>query len=251
MEALVQFYYQTGGPTDWRRDDNWLIGEPCENSWYGVVCCPVGFTALGSDGLCRAEGALNGESKLPFNLNSGALNATVTGGLGSEVAPLGCRSGVSFGAAGGDADRTRCRVVRIELPSNNLVGTLALRNATDPDPDSTLPINVLCPMLELQFLILPNNSLRGPLPDDIVPATNETDGLSALPLPQAACLPRLRHLDLEDNELSGDLPLFIRSRQIEVAKLGSAQVTAVLNHHPGKSTGLPPNLPPCAAPGAP
>ena len=39
VATLVQFYYQTGGLEHWNRTDNWLVGDPCENNWYGVTCC--------------------------------------------------------------------------------------------------------------------------------------------------------------------------------------------------------------------
>ena len=36
-DALVALYYNTNGP-DWTTSTNWLTGDPCVDSWYGVTC---------------------------------------------------------------------------------------------------------------------------------------------------------------------------------------------------------------------
>jgi hypothetical protein len=36
-EALVDFYNSTQGDW-WRISTNWLVGDPCQNHWYGVTC---------------------------------------------------------------------------------------------------------------------------------------------------------------------------------------------------------------------
>lgn len=35
--ALVSFYDTLNGD-NWRFNDNWLVGDPCVNQWYGVGC---------------------------------------------------------------------------------------------------------------------------------------------------------------------------------------------------------------------
>lgn len=36
-QALVDLYNSTGGES-WVINDNWLVGDPCANNWYGVDC---------------------------------------------------------------------------------------------------------------------------------------------------------------------------------------------------------------------
>ena len=283
----MQFYLQTGGPTGWIRNDNWLVGEPCEDGWYGVLCCPEHFPTVDALGNCHAANA-SGALAAAFNIPAGAVGRDgaldqvravvgefvpynrfgeadplpladsqaryqdagflpATGGDGGRrrslqagaggedaaattlpvprgrlVAPGGCRSGLSLGAAGGDADRTRCRVVALQLASNNLTGALEV-NGTGA--------NVLCALTHLQVLSLGNNSLTGRLPDDVGPlpmldVSNQTAPGSALPPPPpprlSTCLPNLHHIDVEDNHLSGPVPTFIQSPQIRWARLGSS-----------------------------
>ena len=37
VNGLINLYNVTNG-TNWRRNDNWLIGDPCINNWFGVSC---------------------------------------------------------------------------------------------------------------------------------------------------------------------------------------------------------------------
>ena len=35
--ALLELYQRTNG-LFWNNHSNWLIGDPCENQWYGIGC---------------------------------------------------------------------------------------------------------------------------------------------------------------------------------------------------------------------
>ena len=36
-DALQRFFSETGGAA-WTHSDNWMVGNPCTDSWYGVAC---------------------------------------------------------------------------------------------------------------------------------------------------------------------------------------------------------------------
>ena len=37
IDALTDLYNSTNGPS-WRKQTNWLEGDPCSNQWHGVTC---------------------------------------------------------------------------------------------------------------------------------------------------------------------------------------------------------------------
>jgi len=39
--VLVQLYQSLGGP-NWYNSQNWLVGNPCTNNWYGITCSSNG-----------------------------------------------------------------------------------------------------------------------------------------------------------------------------------------------------------------
>ena len=45
VSALVSLYQATDGP-NWKNNSNWMVGEPCQNAWYGVFCCPIDLPFL-------------------------------------------------------------------------------------------------------------------------------------------------------------------------------------------------------------
>lgn len=253
---LVDFFHITGG-MHWLRNDHWLEGEPCENGWYGVVCCPEGFPLIDEEGRCHmvddSEWLLAGGNVT----NRSAFNADFRGrpvvGVGRRlqadggdldgssspppeyaglrVAPFGCRSGTSFGTV---ADRSKCRVAMLDLSSNNLTGTFA-RN------ESGVWTPMLCALQSLQVLLLHNNSLGGEVPNGfgaVLGAALPTNATAGSPDGASVtveagggsvgsverCMSRLRYMDVEDNLLSGPFPNEL-ARALPVVRLGSAQLT--------------------------
>ena len=71
------------------------------------------------------------------------------------------------------------------------------------------------------------NEINGTLPDDVTidTASNASSFTSSASAGSSAdpCMSSLRHIDVEDNRLSGAIPLFIRGIQIQWARLGSAE----------------------------
>ena len=43
--ALVDLYYATNGQL-WKRNLNWLTGDPCTNKWYDVGSCSTAVQKL-------------------------------------------------------------------------------------------------------------------------------------------------------------------------------------------------------------
>ena len=37
INALKDLYYMTNG-ANWKDNTNWLLGDPCQNQWYGIAC---------------------------------------------------------------------------------------------------------------------------------------------------------------------------------------------------------------------
>jgi hypothetical protein len=165
VQALVELFYATNGPT-WAHGTNWLIGEPCVNGWYGVLCCPLSHPLLGSAGAdamrCFATDrggttSSNGTSssrRLSVATSVPVVNASEPGGR--------CVTGVITGT---DADYALCAVVGLALSNNNLTGRL-------PPASSALPTSLDPPahrgergLRDLQSLDVRGNTLRGPLPE--------------------------------------------------------------------------------------
>jgi serine/threonine protein kinase len=163
VRALELFYEATGGNA-WRNNFKWLSGEPCVDGWFGVHCCPQELPVLRGDDECTAEGG-------------GATGVRTTQGSAA------CHSGSTTGTA---LDLATCFVVKVLLPSNNLVGSLD---------------GALCELPFLQHLDLSGNVLTGSLPS------------------AADCLPRLTYLDLtqtrswdDEGGVSGRVPEWLLDR---------------------------------------
>eukprot|EP00900_Chrysochromulina_parva_P013157 jgi/Chrpa1/21842/Chrysochromulina_OHIO_Genome00027420-RA len=99
VRALAQLYEATGGGA-WRNNSKWLSGEPCVDGWFGMHCCPQALPVLRGDDECTADGG-------------GATGVLTTQGSAA------CHSGSVTGTA---RDLATCVVVKVLLPSNNLIG---------------------------------------------------------------------------------------------------------------------------------
>ena len=226
--------YEAFGGATWLRADGWGSGHPCENGWYGVSCCPENLPEIDETDVCRPAGYHEAKRRPGSPTPSGnrtafqyvatapspppgsrLLSVESDGVLGEAAFPAGCWSGLSMGD---ERDLTRCVVAKIDLHSNNLTGQI------DANSSGT-PRNMLCGLANLQWLNLFNNTISGPLPDDIGPY----------------CLPSLRYLDLEDNQLSGRLPRFISDVQFEQVKLGYPEALGRdMQKPPGNNFDYPP-----------
>jgi hypothetical protein len=162
VRSLELLYEATGGNA-WRNDDKWLSGEPCVDGWFGVHCCPQALPVLRGDDECTAAGG-------------GATGVRTTQGSPA------CHSGSATGTA---LDLATCVVVKVLLPSNNLIGQIP--------PLIQLPF--------LQHLDLSGNALTGSLPS------------------AADCFPRLTYIDLtqmrswdDEGGVTGPVPEWLLGR---------------------------------------
>ena len=127
VRALTLLYDATAGDM-WSDRTNWLSGEPCIDGWFGVHCCPAALPILQGD-MCTSE---DGQTTTALTTQ------------GSEV----CHSGNVTGTA---ADHATCVVVKVMLPSNNLIGPL-----DELEPEATE--RALCGLSYLQHLDLSGTS---------------------------------------------------------------------------------------------
>ena len=127
-QGLVDLYHAANGE-NWRRNDNWLKGDPCEN-WYGVTC--------------NKDGRVT-QFSLYDNLLVGTVPASITSLTEVEyfalstnklTGPLPEKLGSTF---------TKCRY--FDLRYNFFNGTL--------------PVDSLSAMVHLDHLVLSNNLFTG------------------------------------------------------------------------------------------
>lgn len=143
VEALLDLYASAGG-ANWTRTDNWLEGEPCVDSWFGITCCPAAYPLLraardqGTGGhVCTSR---DGRDRLIHDASM-------------------CVSAGELGA---------CHVVGVALRNNSLAGTLGEGLATT--------------LTRLQRLELDRNQLSGPLPASLALLGDEAAPMQRLAL---------------------------------------------------------------------
>ncbi len=150
-QALVDLYNAANGPA-WTANGNWLVGDPCDNGWFGIAC--------------------------------GAGNTTV---------------------------------VRVDLPNNQLSGSLSalgalvdLENFDVLGNQLTGGIPPLSGLAVLGFFRVSSNQLSGPLPDfSNLPGLYQFDAAGnqlSGPIPPLAGLPGLRSFNVAVNQLTGPIP---------------------------------------------
>ena len=153
------------GRGGWTTSHKWLVGEPCTDGWFGVVCCPEEYAKYRREGgvwQCQRSDDDDDPGSSAVGLDLAPRSpAGWPNGAGALPWPNGCASGSSSGT---EADRARCVVVAIELEDNNLEGELPAR---------------LCELApHLQRLDVSGNKLRGALPPCVAGDTYDLVDLS-------------------------------------------------------------------------
>ena len=149
--------YEAAGGEGWTNRQNWGVGEPCTDGWYGVYCCPIDFphlinpTAPTDEQYCSRTPL--GRRRASHDLES-TTNVTIPDirAGGSHF----CSTGTSFGD---DRDLAPCTVVQLRLDANNLTNTLLFDvGLAANNPFRNMTFN------NLQAISIQNNSLTGGFP---------------------------------------------------------------------------------------
>ena len=120
VTALARLFDAAGGLT-WLNNSGWGVGEPCEDGWYGVYCCPLSMPYLIGPDLpveqqfCSASPAARRRTFHPDDAENVSLAALPDNGAHF------CSPGTSFGD---DRDMSTCMLVQLRLERNNLTNTL-------------------------------------------------------------------------------------------------------------------------------
>jgi Leucine-rich repeat (LRR) protein len=234
-EALVTLYNTTDG-INWDSNENWLIGDPCENSWYGIGC----------------NGFRNGsiDTVTSLNLSNNKLNGPIPQEL-SNLTNLGCilmsnnklNGEIPFEL--GNLEHLGC----IYLDFNQLTGSIpsSIGNLTQLIDLSLYFNNLhgqipeeLGELINLKRLILSFNNFTNEIPEEIGYLTSleqlelEQNNLSGtFPLSQILNLVNLKRLDLSNNKFTA------RSLPIELAALNNLVTLSLSgNNFNGTLTGI-------------
>ena len=65
---LCQFYYATGGPTQWKVRTNWMAPNTSYCTWYGVTC-----SSNATDNIYDANNGMTGNLVVKLNLTNNNL----------------------------------------------------------------------------------------------------------------------------------------------------------------------------------
>ena len=138
IDGLVAFYDSTDGD-NWRFNDNWKDGDPCDNNWYGVSCVDGDVTViyLNSNNL---RGSLPTEIGNLTNLFSLILYYNSL--TGSIPATIGDLTNLSY----------------LDLHLNSLTGSIPTEIG----------------LTSLSYFYFGNNQLTGIIPTEIGNLTNLT-----------------------------------------------------------------------------
>jgi len=252
IAALTEFYNSTDG-LNWTDNSNWLVGDPCTNSWFGVEC---GIGTVHT--LVLDNNNLNGS--IPASLNSlvnlqrlsmadNQLSGAIPASLGDlEELTFIDLSNNQLSESLPDALANLVKLTWLNLGDNQLTGSINSDIGNLVELYALLLGNnqligsipaTLGNLPELRYIHLQVNQLSGSIPDTL----GDLDKLSQLilyanrlsgPIPaDLGNLAKLEYLYLHHNQLSGSIP-------VELGELGELYALSLGDNQIGES--IPANL---------
>ncbi|EGG22819.1 leucine-rich repeat-containing protein [Cavenderia fasciculata] len=222
--ALVQLYDLWSGD-QWYNSDNWLVGDPCNNMWYGITCNETTGDIIALD---LAENNLFGR------LTSDIADLT-------ELVHLNIQNNNLNGDIPPTVFQSMKSLQILEIPNNQLSGDIAWTNnlpltisllwVAGNEFTGSIPLGwAKYQSLDLAFLEL--NQLTGTVPPEVgtyssmrlfdIGFNNITGQLPK----EIANLNNLTHFWAYDNQLEGNIPVEIGSMtKLEVIELTRNQMS--------------------------
>ncbi|GAA4820803.1 hypothetical protein GCM10011365_23210 [Marinicella pacifica] len=228
--ALVALYNSTDG-ANWSDNTNWLVGDPCDNSWFGIVCGTNTITeiSMGSNnlvGIIPVElGNLSNLQRLNLTLNQ--LSGTIPKELSnlSNLNYLYLTSNRLSGSIPKELSNLS-NLQSLNLSRNQLSGTIPkeLGNLSNLRELSlftnqlygSIPVE-LGNLSNLYYLFLESNQLNGSIPIELGNLSDlhylrlNSNRLSGTIPGELGNLSNLQNLNLGRNQLSGSIPVELGS----------------------------------------
>ena len=200
-EALVELYEASNG-AEWRRNENWLRGDPCDPAarWYGVGCARITDTTLPDIGAGAGFGIT--AIQLAANNLDGTIPATVAQAFSDTLQLLDLADNSLAGGV---------PVALLAMPRLHSLfmygkgtGDVSMLEGGLPDPICTR---------QLRYLHLQRQNMTGGIPRSISQCTglNQlmlTSNLFSGLIPHSLTTLPLTIVHLEDNNFSCPMPCF-------------------------------------------
>jgi hypothetical protein len=185
----MEFYTALDGP-NWRTSDNWGVGDPCWDAWYGITCDEHGKVIS----IDLVDNTLAGEIPVSF----GELKSLLKFDLSTSARTYHNHPNPNVNRVKGVIPSLTkiSRLEEIEISSNEITGLPpdlylngeTLRSVSASDNKLSEFPKYLNYYRKLHTLELDNNQIAGPIPPDL------------------GFLLEARHIQLQFNLLSGAIP---------------------------------------------
>ncbi len=224
-DALVAIYDSTDGD-NWNNHDNWKNGDPCSNSWHGIIC-NFGYVQH----IMLYDNNLRGTIPVEIGNLTNLLSLSLGGNQLASTIPtdIGNLTNLSYLDLGENqftgtiptSIGNLTNLTALLLLRNQLIGTIptGIENLTDLNTlllednhlTGTIPPGIV-QLTGLRTIWLGRNQLTGPIPSGIENLTNLTylslfeNNLTGTIPTQIGNLVNLDNLLLNNNKFTGSIP---------------------------------------------